>query len=206
MLDSYDVYTCNILTILSLSLLDNRSSTISSNGMQAFDAMVDHGDFSLLISGIHENMHKISVMNQSQSLSAQQDHFGGGIAGGSSGSGIMGRHSYSSDWLSFCDNVFNQVMSGSLVFAGNSQVSYQDGGVHVLNYVALIAPAVHFAHSLPSNTTSNNKHINIEWPKKDRDCYYSKVSRENILQSIQDTNPHGVWAVGKSVSVIPLIV
>jgi hypothetical protein len=166
-------------------------------GMEAFDAMVDHGDFSLLISGIHENMHRLGTLSYSSSSASSASVT-------VNNEGVMSRHSYSSDWLSFSDCIMSNVMSGSLVFANSGGVSVQDGGVHILNYVALLAPAIHFAHALPVpiSTTLNivREKVKIEWPRKDREVYYAKISRDNILQSIADVNPQGLWAVGKSVS------
>lgn len=152
--------------------------------MIAFDAMVDHGDMLQIVSGIHENMHKVSS-------TLHQEITGGSVA-------VMNRHCKSSDWLSLCDSFYGSIISGNSVMT--SQIGHQDGGVQSMNYVALIAAAAHYCHATPTK-----QYVKLDWPKVDRDNHYLKIQRENVLQSATELNSAGLWTISKERMVLDVV-
>ena len=101
----------------------NRMDNLSTQGIiQAMDAMLDHGDSSLIISGIYENMHRIYSYDIHN----------------------INRHTFSTEWLSWT-NLF----ASSSLLSPNSLISSSYFDV-LSQYSALLGSAVYYSHAISS--------------------------------------------------------
>lgn len=155
----------------SMTSKERNTSKIDSQLMLAINAMQDHGDYDHLIAGIHEN---IIPKPAPQPKFSQQIGLPPppSIMNTSAVGNIMAKFSVSYDWLSHCDTM----MEGMRVMSD---------GFQLMPHVAVVGGAVHFCHAVAKSGSSTSSNMRFEWPRKDREVFYARQQRLNILELFQ---------------------
>lgn len=176
-LDSYQVWQ-RIFASRPVQSKGNAStknaSADDSQMMLAVNAMQDHGEFDHLIDGIHENIiprpPPPSKFSQQIGLPPPP-----AIMNTSSVGNVISRFAVSFDWLSHVDTMIQSMRVLS-------------DGFQLLPHIAVAGGAVHFCHAVtnPSSSASaSTSTMRFEWPRKEREVFYARQQRLNILEMFQ---------------------
>lgn len=164
----------------------NNSSGYGTTATSLNTASSYHKPHNLHVPTAETNARGLARLHQLSASSGIHATSGTVTSGG--GNSLIAQHAVSSDWLSYADML-------------QEMMRVANDGFQLLAHVAVLGGAVHLCHRQvshaskdgagSSSTTSSNAAVTakgrLKWPKTDRDAYYARLQRRNVLQSLQET-------------------